>query len=103
MLRRLALMMLMGMATVLIPNAAFAQDEGEQAAPPPPPPPPPPAPAPAPVRRVTVATPPAGAAASDHEEVVGSLGFEISVTSPAATAMGGVITSVTNVGIRYWF
>ena len=106
MLRRLALMMLMGTATVLVPNAAFAQDEGEQVAPPPPPPPPAPAPAPAPVRRVTVATPPAGAAASDHEEVVGSLGFQISATFGAPVgAMGatGPIPGVTNVGLRYWF
>jgi hypothetical protein len=107
MLRRLALMMLMGTATVLVPNAAFAQDEGEQVAPPPPPPPPPaPAPAPAPVRRVTVATPPGGAAASDHEEVIGSLGFQIAATFGAPVpVMGpaGPIPGVTNVGLRYWF
>jgi hypothetical protein len=100
MLRRLAFVMLMGASAALLPNTAFAQDEGEQPAPPPPPPPPP-APAPAPARRVTVATPPAapGSFATDHEEIIGSLGFQIAATFPGA----GPVPGITNVGMRYWF
>jgi len=48
---------------------------------------------------VTVATPASGSFATDHEEVVGSLGFQIAATFPGA----GPIPGVTNVGMRYWF
>ncbi|HJZ85633.1 MAG TPA: hypothetical protein VKN99_10710 [Polyangia bacterium] len=98
MLRRLAFALALASAAILIPGLAMAQEEGDQPAPPPPPPPPPPAPAPPP--QVTRAPKVAAAAASDHEEVIGSLGFQISV---GATQAGMAGFGVTNVGIRYWF
>jgi len=80
-------------AAIAAPGIASAQTEPEQPAPPPPPPPP---------ADVPHAAAPLGP--SDHQEVIGAVGLEISrsisVIQPTdVTPVGGV----TNVGIRYWF
>jgi hypothetical protein len=103
MVKRLALVLALGMVATLAPASAFAQDEGEQPAPPPPPPVAP-TQQPPPARRTTIAHPP-GAPATDHEEVIQNIGFQVafSAVNPMGAPAGANPLGVTNVGVRYWF